>query len=245
MLSSLRSPLLRSPATRCMSSYVKSEESFNEVLDWFKQHRATAVLRTPTSSACPKAMSAAIEGGFKICEFTLTTPDALLHMSDFKKEKKYDGQVKFGMGTVMNTRDCEMAVDAGAEFIISPIMIPEVITWCASNKIPCLPGCHTPTEAYNAYLLGAPVQKIFPGVAGNHMWMKAVSAALPMLRLNPTSGVGLENAGDFLDNGCVGVGLVAPLFDPVMVQEENWEGIKANAEVVMKGVKACGPYIEK
>lgn len=97
-------------------------------------------------------------------------------------------------------------------------MIPEVITWCASNKIPCLPGCHTPTEAYNAYLLGAPVQKIFPGVAGNHMWMKAVSAALPMLRLNPTSGVGLENAGDFLDNGCVGVGLVAPLFDPVMVQ---------------------------
>ena len=77
------------------------------------------------------------------------------------------------------------------------------------------------------------------------MWMKAVSAALPMLRLNPTSGVGLENTGDFLNNGCVGVGLVAPLFDPILVQEEDWEGIKSNAKLAMRGVKKSGPYVEK
>ncbi|GMH74406.1 hypothetical protein TrST_g2249 [Triparma strigata] len=245
MLTSIKTLSRSTSISRCMSSYAKSEESFTEVLDWFKTHRATAVLRTPTSEACPKAMAAAIDGGFKICEFTLTTPDALVHMSDFVNNSDYGGNVKFGMGTVMNTKDCEAAVDAGAEFIISPIMIPEVITWCKENRVPCLPGCHTPTEAYNAYLLGAPIQKIFPGVAGNHMWMKAVSAALPMLRLNPTSGVGLENTGDFLNNGCVGVGLVAPLFDPILIQEEDWEGIKSNAKLAMRGVKKSGPYVEK
>ena len=56
------------------------------------------------------------------------------------------------------------------------------------NNIVIIPGCQTPTEAYNAYKAGAPVQKIFPGVAGGHMWVKAVSAAMPMLKLNPTSG---------------------------------------------------------
>lgn len=85
---------------------------------------------------------------------------------------EYKGEIKFGMGTVMTVADAEASVDAGAEFLISPVLIPEVIQWCAKNKIPCLPGCHTPTEAYNAYQLGAPIQKIFPGVAGNSTWLK-------------------------------------------------------------------------
>ena len=78
------------------------------------------------------------------------------------------------------------AMDAGSEFLVAPVLVPEVVTWCAMHNIVIIPGCQTPTEAYNAYKAGAPVQKIFPGVAGGHMWVKAVSAALPMLTLNPT-----------------------------------------------------------
>ena len=79
------------------------------------------------------------------------------------------------------------------------ILQPEVVTWCAMNNIVIIPGCQTPTEAYNAYKAGAPVQKIFLGVAGGAAWVGAVSKALPMLTLNPTSGVDLDNAGDFLN----------------------------------------------
>ena len=155
-------------------------------------------------------MQAAIEGGFKIAEFTLTTPGCLDTLADFRA--KYDGDVMVGCGTIMNTTDAEAACDAGAEFIITPVLVPEVVEWCVQRDIVIIPGCQTPTEAYNAYKLGAPLQKIFPGVAGAHAWVKAVSAALPMLRLNPTSGVDLDNAGDFLKNGAASVGLVAPLF---------------------------------
>merc|ERR1711990_1209911 len=97
------------------------------VLDRFAQIRACAVLRTATSEACPKAMQAAIDGGFKIVEFTLTTPGCLQHLSDFRS--KYDGDVMVGCGTILN------AVDAGAEFIITPVMLPDVIEWCAARKI--------------------------------------------------------------------------------------------------------------
>lgn len=125
-------------------------------------------------------------------------------------------------------------MDAGAQFLISPVVVPSVISWAKSHNIVCLPGCQTPSEAYNAYKLGAPIQKVFPGVAGGHLWMKAVSAALPMLRLNPTSGVQLDNVADFLENGCTGVGLVAPLFDPELIAQEKWDEITTNAKFAIK-----------
>lgn len=80
-------------------------DKYEEVLNGFATHRACAVLRTATSEACPKAMQAAIDGGFKICEFTLTTPDCLQHLSDFRA--KYDGEKMIGCGTILNTEDAE------------------------------------------------------------------------------------------------------------------------------------------
>jgi len=82
-----------------------------------------------------------------------------------------------------------------------------------------------------AYRAGAPLQKLFPGVAGGAGWVKAVSSALPMLNINPTSGVTLENAGEYLNMGAASVGLVAPLFDPVAIANEDWDQIAKNAEI--------------
>jgi len=222
---------------------VKTVENYNAVLDKFAEIRACAVLRTATSEACPKAMQAAIDGGFKITEFTLTTPDCLQHLSDFRT--KYDGDVMVGCGTILTTEDAEKAVDAGSEFIITPVMLPDVIEWCAARNIVCVPGCQTPTELVNAYRHGAPLQKLFPGVAGGPMWVKAVSSALPFLSINPTSGVDLDNAGDFLKMGAASVGLVAPLFDPEAIAKGDFDQIAKNAEKVMSNVRTAGPYIRK
>jgi len=222
---------------------MKSTENFEQVLDKFAEIRACAVLRTPTSEACPKAMQAAIDGGFKIVEFTLTTPDCLQHLSDFRT--KYDGDVMVGCGTILTPADAEKAIDAGSEFIITPVMLPDVIEWCKERNIVCVPGCQTPTELVMAYRHGAPLQKLFPGVTGGPMWVKAVSSALPFLSINPTSGVDLDNAGDYLKNGAASVGLVAPLFDPAAVASGNWDQIAQNAEKVMANVREAGPYQRK
>ena len=221
----------------------KSADDFDRVLQTFANIRACAVLRTLTSEACPKAMQACIDGGFKIVEFTLTTPDCLDHLSDFRQ--KYDGKVMVGCGTIMNTDDAERAVDAGAEFIITPVMLPDVIEWCAARNIVSVPGCQTPTELVSAYRAGAPLQKLFPGVTGGPAWVKAVSSALPFLSINPTSGVTLDNAGEYLRNGAASVGLVAPLFDPVAIGNGDWDQIAENARKVMANVSEVGPYVRK
>lgn len=223
---------------------VQTEENYNAVLNKFATVRACAVLRTATSDSCPKAMQAAIDGGFKIVEFTLTTPNCLEHLSDFRKRYD-DGDVMVGCGTILSPEDAEKAIDAGSEFIITPVMLPDVIKWCAERNIVCVPGCQTPTELVNAYRHGAPIQKLFPGVAGGPGWVKAVSSAMPFLSINPTSGVDLDNAGDFLRMGAASVGLVAPLFDQEAIARGDFEQIAENAKKVMANVKPVGPYVRK
>jgi len=230
---------VRRAHTMSNDAYTKSPESFQKVLDTFKKYRACAVLRTPKEEQCAPAMQAAIDGGFEIVEFTLTTPGCLDRVSDFRT--KLDGKVMVGCGTVMDIPDAKAAMDAGSEFLVAPVLVPEVVTWCRMHNIVIIPGCQTPTEAYTAYKAGAPVQKIFPGVAGGAAWVKAVSAALPMLTLNPTSGVDLDNAGDFLSGGASSVGLVAPLFPPDLVAKGDWAGITANAQKVIANVKPTLP----
>jgi Entner-Doudoroff aldolase len=216
---------------------MKSPESVTRVMDTFAKYKACAVLRTPKAEQCAPAMQAAIDGGFDIVEFTLTTPGCLDQVANFRA--KYDGKVMVGCGTVMDIPDAKAAMDAGAEFLVAPCLVPEVVTWAALNNIVIIPGCQTPSEAYAAYKAGAPVQKIFPGVAGGAAWVKAVSAAMPMLKLNPTSGVDLDNAGEFLKNGANSIGLVAPLFPADAVAGAKWDVINANAVKVIGNVKAA------
>jgi 2-dehydro-3-deoxyphosphogluconate aldolase/(4S)-4-hydroxy-2-oxoglutarate aldolase len=223
--------------------HMQTVESYDAVLEKFANIRACAVLRTATSEACPKAMGAAIDGGFKICEFTLTTPNCLEHVADFRQ--KYDGDVLIGCGTILNPDDAAAAVEAGSQFIITPVMLPDVIVWCKERNIVCVPGCQTPTELVTAYRHGAPLQKLFPGVAGGPGWVKAVSGALPFLAINPTSGVDLDNAGDYLRMGAASVGLVAPLFDPAAVAAGDWDQIAKNAAKVMANVREVGPFVRK
>ena len=123
--------------------------------------------------------------------------------------------------------------------------VTSVIEWCAARNIVCVPGCQTPTELVNAYRHGAPLQKLFPGVAGGPNWVKAVSSALPFLSINPTSGVDLDNAGDYLKNGAASVGLVAPLFDQAAIAAGDFDQIAKNAEKVMANVREAGPYNRK
>mmetsp|Transcript_14658 Transcript_14658/g.41211 ORF Transcript_14658/g.41211 Transcript_14658/m.41211 type:complete len:538 (+) Transcript_14658:121-1734(+) len=214
--------------TRAYSSATakRSVEDMEATIKWFGDYKATAVLRTNTAEAAPKAMNAAIDAGFKIAEFTLTTPGCLDCVSDFRKSRP---DVLVGCGTVMNAGQAEQALEAGAQFLVSPCLIPEVVTYAAERNVVIVPGCATPSELYQAYLLGAQIQKVFPGVAGGPAWIKAVGAALPMLRINPTSGTDLSNAAELVRAGVHSMGFVAPLFDPTDISKGDWDAVHKKA----------------
>ena len=223
-------------APRHISSYTQSGASYDAVLQQFAEHKACAVLRTPIEGACTPAMDAAVAGGFKLVEFTLTTPGCLDSVAEYARNRP---DVLTGVGTVMSVDDAKRAMDAGAKFIVSPVIVPEVVQWCAENMIVCAPGCQTPTEMVQAWKLGAPIQKLFPGVMGGPNWVKAVAAALPMLRINPTSGVEIDTAADYLRAGAGSLGFVAPAFPPDLVANKDWDGISEIARKIQAAVKSA------
>jgi len=218
---------------------VRSSEEMQDVVARFGEFKATAVLRTNTAEAAPKAMNAALDAGFKIAEFTLTTPGCLDCVADFRSTRP---DVLVGCGTVMNAQMAEEALKAGAQFLVSPCLIPEVVKYAAERNVVIVPGCSTPSELYQAYQLGAPIQKVFPGVAGGPAWIKAVSAAMPMLKINPTSGTDVTNAAEMIRAGAWSLGFVAPLFDPSEIASQDWDAINKRAQAIMaevnKGIAA-------
>ncbi|MEC9476901.1 MAG: bifunctional 4-hydroxy-2-oxoglutarate aldolase/2-dehydro-3-deoxy-phosphogluconate aldolase [Planctomycetota bacterium] len=204
-----------------------------EFADILAKSRASAILRTPHGNRAQEAMRSAIRGGFQVCEFTLTIPDALDHIRAICEEFP---QVVVGAGTVLTADDAEKAVAAGARFLVSPVVDPEVIEIARELNVASIPGCATPTEMLAAHRAGATLVKLFPGPAGGPAWVKAVLGPLPFLKIVPTSGVDLHNAADFLAAGAHAIGFVAPLFVPEDVEARRWDRIEQRAQQL---VAAC------
>ncbi|MHC5008434.1 MAG: bifunctional 4-hydroxy-2-oxoglutarate aldolase/2-dehydro-3-deoxy-phosphogluconate aldolase, partial [Planctomycetota bacterium] len=130
----------------------------DEFVQFSGSQKASAILRTTVEGAAAPAMEAALRAGFKVIEFTLTTPAALDLIGEFSRR---DGIV-VGAGTVLTTDEARAAVEAGARFLVSPVVDPAVIEAAAGLGVAMMPGTHTPTEMLEAHRAGAQLQKLFP-----------------------------------------------------------------------------------
>ena len=195
-----------------------------------EEARVSAIIRTGDQALAQKAMEAAIQGGFRMIEFTLTTPGALQLVERFAA----GGELIVGAGTVLTTEQARSAVSAGARFLVSPIADPEVIHAAAALGVPVIPGAYTPTEMQTAHRLGADFIKVFPAPAGGVSFIEAIRGPLPHLKLFPTAGVTPENLIEFLNAGCAGVGFVRALFDPRDLASGNFEAVRERAARIMR-----------
>ena len=194
-----------------------------------KQERVSAIIRTDDQALAGDAMDAAVEGGFRMVEFTLTIPGALDLVTRFAEHD----ELLVGAGTVLTIEQARAAVDAGARFLVSPIVDPDIIREAARLDVPVIPGAYTPTEMETAHRLGADFVKVFPATAGGVAFIQAVRGPLPHLRLFPTAGVTTDNFLGFLDVGCAGVGFVRPLFEPEDLAGRNLSAIRDRAAFIM------------
>jgi Entner-Doudoroff aldolase len=190
-----------------------------------QQERISAIIRTNDQQVAAAAMDAAIAGGFRIAEFTLTTPGALELVQTFARRPG----VLVGAGTVMTVDTARQAVAAGARFIVSPITDPDVIAEANRLDVACLPGAFTPTEMELAHRSGADFVKIFPAPPGGIAFLEALRGPLPHIRLFPTAGFTADNFTDWLAAGCAGVGFVRPLFIPDDLRAHNFDAIQRRA----------------
>ena len=169
-----------------------------------------AVVRAETAESAIKIAEAIKEGGINIIEITLTVPGAL---DIIKTLSKTYGQndLLIGAGTVLDPESARLAILAGANFIVGPSLNLEVIKTSNRYQVLNMPGCMTVTEMVNALEAGADIIKLFPGTVFGPKAIKAFKGPLPQAQFIPTGGVTLDNTTDWLENGCLAVGVGSEL----------------------------------
>lgn len=192
-----------------------------------------AIVRTNFSAPIVEAGHALARGGVQAMEITLNTPGALEAIRRLRDEAG-DG-LHIGAGTILDGDDARRALDAGAEFIVTPTLQLDSIAVCRERGAPIACGCMTPTEALAAHRAGADFIKVFPADTLGPKYMKAMLAPLPFLKLIPTSGISLENLAAFIEAGCAGVALGSGLVGREILQQQDWDRLAdLAAEFVQK-----------
>lgn len=152
-------------------------------------------LNNPTTDAMPLA-NALCEGGIDIAEVTFRADGA---DEAIKLMKKARPSMIIGAGTVLTIEQIDLAKKAGAEFIVTPGLDPELVVYSQKVGLPIFPGCTTPTDYHTAYKLGLKVLKFFPcEQSGGLNKIKAMSAPFPMFKVMPTGGISLNNLKDYI-----------------------------------------------
>jgi 2-dehydro-3-deoxyphosphogluconate aldolase/(4S)-4-hydroxy-2-oxoglutarate aldolase len=191
------------------------------------------VLRANSLSQGHAVVKAMIAGGVNVVEVTMTVPGAVHLLKELKRE--YGGDLLLGSGTVTTAEQAQATIDAGAEFVISPSLHPEVIATTKKNgKISC-PGALTPTEAIAAWNAGADYVKIFPcSAVGGAPYLKALLAPFPHLKLIPTGGVTVKTAASFIEAGARALGVGSDLVNLAAVDAGKPETITETARAYLK-----------
>lgn len=172
-----------------------------EVTTAIAEAKVVGIIRTGDAAEAVRAARAVAAGGIKVLEVALTTRDGL----DAIKQLR-DDDVLLGAGTVLDAATARLACLAGARFLVTPAVLPEVIETGHAYGVPVLPGAATPTEILTALRAGADLVKVFPAAQLGPGFVRAVRAALPQAPLVPTGGVDAGNAAEWLAAGAVAVG---------------------------------------
>jgi len=165
-----------------------------------------AVVRAESAEQASRIAEACARGGVGAIEVTFTVPGAAAVISDLAKTYK-SGEILIGAGTVLDPETARVAILAGAQFVVSPSLNAATARLCNRYQIPYMPGAATLREVVEAMECGADIVKVFPGETLGPAFVKAVRGPLPYASLMPTGGVALENVGEWIQAGCIAVGV--------------------------------------
>lgn len=196
-----------------------------------------AIIRMPDPAALRAVVDALAEGGVRALEVTMTVPRAIELIKEIAPTLPAD--CLFGAGTLLDPDTVHRAVDAGAQFIVSPVFRPDVIKAAHEDGVPVMPGCFTPTEILSAWEMGADVIKVFPATSVGPGYLKDIRGPLPQIKLMPTGGVSIDNVGDWLRAGAVAVGVGSAIVDTKAIAAKQFNVIVDNARRIVANVAAA------
>lgn len=205
------------------------------VLNIIEETGVVAVLRLKSPDKIRNVVDALIEGGIRAIEFTMSIPGCLQLISEFRSQM--NGASLIGVGTVLNGQEARQAIQAGAQFVVSPILDPEIIQEARAANVPVFPGAYTPTEIFKAWSLGADIVKVFPATSLGPRFFKDIHGPMSEIKLTPTGGVSLENTAEFIRMGAACVGVGTALLRPQLIENDDWPGLQELAARFIQEVK--------
>jgi 2-dehydro-3-deoxyphosphogluconate aldolase / (4S)-4-hydroxy-2-oxoglutarate aldolase len=202
-----------------------------------QQLGVVAVIRMRDAGRLRAVVDALAEGGVRAIEVTMTVPDAVALIATLSSS--LPSTILLGAGTVTDARTAGAVIDAGARFVVGPVFRREVIDACHARDVAVAPGCFSPSEILDAHEHGADIVKVFPATALGPGYIKDVRAPLPQLRLMPTGGVTLDNAGDWIRAGAIAVGVGSALLDATAIEEGRLDVLVNNARRIVASVASA------
>jgi 2-dehydro-3-deoxyphosphogluconate aldolase / (4S)-4-hydroxy-2-oxoglutarate aldolase len=196
-----------------------------------------AVIRIKDPSKLHAIVDAIAEGGIRALEVTMTVPGAVELIRALGPT--LPSAFILGAGTVLDADTVARVADAGARYVVSPVFRRSVIEACHARGLAAMPGCFTPTEILDAWDAGADIVKVFPATTLGPSYLKDVHAPLPQVKLMPTGGVTVENAGDWIRAGAVAVGVGTSLLDAKAIDDGRFDVLRTNAERMIANVRAA------
>ncbi|MGI8484478.1 MAG: bifunctional 4-hydroxy-2-oxoglutarate aldolase/2-dehydro-3-deoxy-phosphogluconate aldolase [Thermomicrobiales bacterium] len=196
-----------------------------------------AIVRLDDYSSAVEMAQALIRGGITSVEFTYTNPAAGVAIATVKAA--LGDAVQVGAGTVLDPETARAAILQGADFIVAPVVNVPTIELCRRYSIPTVIGSFTATEILTAWQAGATYVKVFPASAVGPSYLKDIRGPLPQVRLIPTGGVTLQNAGDFIRAGASAIAVGSNLVDAKTVQTQEWQTLADRASAFVEAVRTA------
>ncbi len=206
-----------------------------EIADAIERSGVVAVIRLKDGKTLPGVVEALMAGGVQALEITMTVPGAIEMIASLAPT--LPAGFLLGAGTVTDAETTRRVVDAGAQFVVSPVLGLDVIDAGHRQRVPVLPGCFSPTEIFTAWEAGADIVKVFPATALGPAFFKDVHGPLPDVKLMPTGGVTIENAAEWIRAGAVAVGVGGALLDGAAIAAGRFDVITANARRLVQSVE--------
>jgi 2-dehydro-3-deoxyphosphogluconate aldolase/(4S)-4-hydroxy-2-oxoglutarate aldolase len=195
-----------------------------------------AVLRLTDASRLTAVVDALAAGGVRALEVTMTVPGAI-RLEQIAPTLPQE--FVLGAGTILDPETARQAILAGARFIVGPVFNEPVVRLCHRYDVAAMPGCFSPTEILSAWEAGADIVKVFPATALGPSYFKDIRGPLPQVRLMPTGGVSLANAGEWIKAGAVAIGVGTALVDGKAVAAGDYAAITASAVKFVEAVAAA------
>ncbi|MGB7296751.1 MAG: bifunctional 4-hydroxy-2-oxoglutarate aldolase/2-dehydro-3-deoxy-phosphogluconate aldolase [Candidatus Aminicenantales bacterium] len=208
--------------------------SAKDALEIILATKVIAVIRMADAGKLAEVIEAIRRGGVRAIEITMTTPSALKMIARMAAEKP--AGTLLGAGTVLDARTAEQVIEAGADFVVSPVTDTGVIAICKRTDTFVAPGAFTPNEILAAWEKGADVVKVFPASSVGPQYFRDLRGPLPQVRLMPTGGVNIQNAREFIRSGACCVAIGTALLDKEAIAAEDWEGLIKKTKALVESL---------